>query len=693
MGSQVSLMADESSWFVSRELSWLQFNRRVLQEAWDVRQPLLQRCMFLSIVESNLDEFFMIRLSGLHKQVLQGYSETDPSGLTPRDQLERCLADAHAIANEQNDLWANTLRPALAELGIYFMSLEDLQGELKPELDAYFDRHLLPILTPIAIDSGRPEPFIHNLLPHFVVELENDSQSDLLAIVPLPLGKERLLELPSQDGKVRLVFKEDIIRLNLQSLFNGYRIRAIHMFRVTRDNDIEYDEEEAQDLMEVIDSQLQGRLTGLPVRMEVTRDMTPHIRERLAQLYTIPSEAIFENPERVDYRFAAEVTKLAGFENHKSSLPSPVKLAIFNRHESIFDAIKERDILLHHPFDNFGSVIDFIESAERDPDVLAIKMTLYRVSGNSPIVESLKRAAVNGKQVTVLFELKARFDEKANIHWSQELESVGAHVIYGLPNLKVHSKICMVIRREADGIRRYCHFATGNYHDGTARLYTDIGMLTCRPEAGRDGSSLFNFLTGYSLPPRWEWLIPAPAGMRDALYMLIDQEIENARSGADSGIIAKMNSLVDPGIIKRLYEASQAGVPIRLMIRGICCLRPEVPGLSDTIEVRSIVDDLLEHSRFWIFQNNGDRRVYGSSADWMPRNINRRVELAFPIVDVSCRQRIDRIVDILWADNQHARFGNADGTYRYPVMSEEEGEPRRAQKELMREATEWSERI
>ena len=647
--------------YTNRELSWLDFNARVLEEAYEKENPILERCKFLGITASNLDEFFMVRVAGLQEQVRSGSKEPDPAGLTPSAQLRRLEEAVHAFVERQYNCFARSLLPQLKKQGITLPGTEELTPDQRDFIAEYFEKVLFPVLTPLAVDRSRPFPMLSNKSRNLGLRLKKDGET-AFAVVQVPSILPRLVELPSEKGRA-FILQEALLSLHLGDLFELHDIDAAASFRVTRNGDLSIDEE-AEDLLIEIQQSIKKRKRGKPVRLELSRHCDRELREFLTEMLHVDERDIYEVPGPLDLTFCF---KLSGLDDRLRLPPvTPVTPADFWGVADPFEAIRERDRFVHHPYESFDCVVDFVRRAAEDPDVLAIKQTLYRVSGQSPIIAALMKAADNGKQVTVLVELKARFDEENNIHWALKLEEAGCHVLYGLAGLKTHCKILLVVRREEDGLRRYLHLGTGNYNDSTARLYTDMGMFTCRESYGADASSLFNVLTGYSRPPQYSRLVAAPEGMRPFFYRMIEKEIQNASHGLPSGIFAKVNSLVDPAVIARLYEASQAGVPVTLVVRGICCLVPGLPGISSHIRVFSIVGQLLEHSRIFRFENGGNSKLYLGSADLMPRNLDRRVELLFPVEDEDIRRRVDEAIGLFLADTVNARELHADGTYELP---------------------------
>ncbi len=650
-------------YFINRELSWLDFNARVLEEAYEKDNPVLERCKFLGITASNLDEFFMVRVAGVREQVRSGYKEPDAAGLTPAEQLRLLSEKIHAFTEKQYNCLHRSLIPLLRQHDIFLLREEELDERQKEFVDTYFENVLFPVLTPLAVDRSRPFPMLLNKSLNLAVRLEREEET-AFAVVQVPSILPRLVELPCEHGKSFLPL-ECILTRHLEDLFELHRIQASAAFRVTRNGDLAIDEE-AEDLLIEIQESIKKRKRGRPVRLELTRHCDPELREFLVDMLRVEEPDIYEETGPLDLTFCFRLSSLD--DSLRLAPIEPVPAADFIGWDDPFAAIRERDRFVHHPYESFDAVVDFVRAAAEDPDVLAIKQTLYRVSGHSPIIAALIRAAENGKQVTVLVELKARFDEENNIHWALKLEEAGCHVVYGLAGLKTHCKILLVVRREEDGLRRYVHLGTGNYNDSTARQYTDMGMFTCRESFGADASSLFNVLTGYSRPPRYNRLVAAPDGLRPFFYERIAQEIENVRRGLPAGIFAKVNSLADPAMVAKLYEASEAGVPITLVVRGICCLTPGVPGVSGNITVLSLVGQLLEHSRIFRFENGGNPKLYLGSADWMPRNLDRRVELVFPVEDERIRERVEEVIRLTTEDTVNARMEDREGKYAFKDM-------------------------
>jgi len=653
--------------FLNRELSWLEFNARVLGEAQDPKTPLFERLRFYGIFHSNLDEFFMVRVASLINKEKEGDHKPDPAGLTPSEQLEKIIARVEELEAESHNIFSRRLLPALTKENIRILKPHQLSEAQVRYLDDYFNREIYPVLTPIAIEDGRPLPHLLGLTVSMAVLLEpeeGDEPETRLAIVQLPGKIPGLRRLPDGEG-VDYCWLRDIIRERLGVLFAGFRIIEVAAFRLTLDSELEMDDEGWHDYMGMLESGLKKRMNAKPVRLEFEERMSPELKGRIQIGWEVADSALLPVRRPLDPRPLFAMAELSGYDHLRHPPQPPITPVGVDPEQSIFDIIREGDILLHHPYDSFDPVIELLEGAAADPDVLAIKQTLYRVSGTaSPVLQALIRAAERGKQVTVLVELRARFDEEPNIGWAKKLEEAGAHVLYGISGLKVHSKILLVVRREPDGIRRYLHLGTGNYNERTARLYTDLGLLTAADDFGSDASAFFNTITGYSEPPTFRRLVMAPTEMRVRIIDMIKREADRARSGQITGILAKMNSLLDPLIIRARYTASQAGVPISLNVRGICCLRPGIPGLSEGIRVISIVDRYLEHTRSFVFRNGGNTEVWVSSADWMPRNLDRRVELMFPLVQESLKAKAIEHLEAQFLDNQKSRQLNPDGTYQ-----------------------------
>ncbi len=694
---------EDAQWYLSRELSWLEFNRRVLHEAVDERTPLLERLKFLAIFSSNLDEYFMVRVAVTKQQIEASVNKRTPDGRTPSDQLQDISRRLRPMFIEMHRYFQEELRPTLVENGISLLGYEELSLKQADYLEHYFNEQVFPVLTPLAVDSGHPFPYISNLSVNLAVEIEDKGDSHF-ARVKVPKVLPRFVKLPDElcqnheqedaSGQKEKspcywmgVPMEQVIAHNIDALFPGMTIKDCFTFRITRNADLSVEEDEADDLMLAIEQELRKRrLGGSVVRMEVESGMNLTMRATLMNELALNEEDVYDVEGLVGLADLMSFMSLPLSDlkdsRWKPTVPSVWRGANSGEGEDIFSIIRRRDRLVHHPYQAFsGTVQAFITQAAVDPNVLAIKMTLYRTSGDSPIVNALIKAAENDKQVVALVELKARFDEENNINWARTLERSGVHVVYGLMGLKTHTKVALVVRREDSTIRRYVHIGTGNYNPKTAKLYTDLGLLSCREELGTDLTDLFNYLTGYSRQQFYQKLLIAPVNLREQMTQFIRQEVENARAGEPGRIIAKMNSLVDAKIISELYKASQAGVQIDLIIRGICCLRPGVKGISENIRVISVIGRFLEHSRVFYFYNGGDERFYIGSADWMPRNLDRRVEALVPIEDVSIRAELTELIEICLNDNRQAWEMESDGMYtkRYP----QDEEPERSTHEIL----------
>ena len=663
-------------YYENRELSWLKFDARVLNEAKDKSIPLLERLKFVSITSSNLDEFFMVRVASLKDMVHADYRKRDIAGMTASEQLERINTATRKLVESQYNTYNRSLVPLMASNGIHIIEkYEELTAEQAAYVDRYFEEDVYPVLTPMAVDASRPFPLIRNKTLNIAALLsskKDEKHKDAVefATVQVPGVLPRLVPIPadtSEDsGEVEgrtFILLEQIIEKNIDKLFLNYHVLCAHPYRVMRNADLPIDEDEAADLLKEIQKQLKKRQWGEVIRLEVEASVDKKLLRFLKDELKVAEEDIFQISGPIDLTFLMKMYGLSGCDSLRYEPYKPQRVPEIEPGEDIFEAIRGGDILLHHPYETFDPVVDFIRQAASDPDVLAIKQTLYRVSGNSPIIASLAQAAENGKQVSVLVELKARFDEENNIVWAKKLEQAGCHVIYGLVGLKTHSKIALVVRREEDGIRRYVHLGTGNYNDSTAKLYTDCGIFTCNEAIGEDATAVFNMLSGYSEPLSWNELVLAPIWLRTRFMRLIARETKHAREGKPAKIVAKMNSLCDEGIIAALYEASAAGVEIELIVRGICCLKVGIPGISENIHVRSIVGNFLEHSRIFFFLNDGEEELYMGSADWMPRNLDRRVEILFPVLDDTLKEKVKHILDVELADNTKAHVLKPDGEY------------------------------
>ena len=653
--------------YTNRELSWILFNKRVLSEARDKQIPLFERLKFLSITASNLDEFFMVRVASLKDMVNAKYTKKDIAGLTAAQQLDKLNVVTHELVAQQYSTYNRSLLPLLKANGLTVVEKhEQLSKDQAEYVDAYFDENVYPVLTPMAVYSSRPFPLIRNKSLNIGALLSKRKEKGELefATVQVPSVLARIVPIPAGDnGGKAVILLEEVIERNISRLFLNYDVVCSHPFRIMRNADLTIDEDEAEDLLKEIEKQLKKRQWGQAIRLEVEAGMDKRLLRIIKDELSIEEEDIYHIDGPLDLTFLMKMYGLEGFEHLKEEKYVPQPVPEFMEEGSVFDKIRQGDILLHHPFQTFAPVVQFIREAARDPEVLAIKQTLYRVSGNSPIIAALAQAAENGKQVSVLVELKARFDEENNIVWARKLEKAGCHVIYGLVGLKTHSKITLVVRREEDGIRRYVHLGTGNYNDATAKLYTDIGMMTCSEAIGEDATAVFNMLSGYSEPLSWNKLSLAPLWLKDKFLYLIGREVKNVRAGETGHIIAKMNSLCDQDIIAALYEASAAGVKIELIVRGICSLKVGIPGVSENISVRSIVGTFLEHSRIFYFENAGKSEVYCGSADWMPRNLERRVEILFPVEDPKLKEKVLHILDVQLRDTVKAHLLQPDGSY------------------------------
>ena len=655
-------------YYSNRELSWLAFNERVLSEARDKTLPLFERLKFLSITASNLDEFFMIRVASLKDMVHAKYTRKDIAGMTPQEQLEKITEATRNMVNLQYSTYSRSLLPLLRQHGLtVIQEHEDLDEEQAKYADRYFREHVYPVLTPMAVDSSRPFPLIRNKSLNIgaLLSKKNEKTDELeFATVQVPSVLPRIVRLPdAKDGTQVVILLEELIERNMQQLFLSYNIVCAHPYRLMRNADLTIEEDEAADLLKEIQKQLKKRQWGEAIRLEVEDKMDKRLLKILRKELNIKEDALYKISGPLDLTFLMKMYGMDGFDALKNPRHVPAAVKELPPDCDIFEEIRKGDVLLHHPYQTFDPVVKFVRDASADPKVLAIKQTLYRVSGNSPIIAALAQAAENGKQVSVLVELKARFDEENNILWAKMLEKSGCHVIYGLVGLKTHSKITLVVRREEDGIRRYVHLGTGNYNDSTAKLYTDLGLLTCSAPIGEDATAVFNMLSGYSEPAGWNKLSLAPLWLKDRFLQLIHREEEHARRGEPARVIAKMNSLCDREVIEALYQASAAGVQIDLIVRGICCLRVGIPGVSEHIAVRSIVGNFFEHSRIFYFYNNGQEEVYCASADWMPRNLEKRVEILFPIEREELKREVMHILDTELEDNVKAHVLQPDDTY------------------------------
>lgn len=664
---------DQPDNFTNRELSWLEFNQRILGEARDRKNPLFERMKFLSITASNLDEFFMVRIASLKDMVNAGYQKKDIAGMTAQEQLRALNEKMQAFCEKQYTTYNRALLPKLSEEGLEIISFSELSEKEMDFLEEYFHKNIYPVLTPMAIDSSRPFPLIQNKTLNIaaLIKSRNKDKKEKkeydIATVQVPSVLPRVILLPQKDGpkrKCRVILLENVIEHYLDVLFLNHEIICSAPYRIMRNADLSIDEDDAEDLLKEIEKSLKMRQWGEVIKFEYEERMDKRLVKYLKKQFKVHSCDMYAFNGPLDLTFLMKCYGIEGFEDLKEAPYIPQKNKKLRADKNIFNQIRKGDVLLHHPYESFDPIVAFIKQAAEDENVLAIKQTLYRVSGHSPIIAALAQAAENGKQVTVLVELKARFDEENNINWARKLEKAGCHVIYGLVGLKTHCKIALVVRREADGIRRYVHLGTGNYNDSTAKLYTDTGMFTCRNAVGEDATAVFNMLSGYSEPANWNQLIVAPIWMKKRFLEMIARETQNAKEGKPARIIAKCNSLCDRKIILALYEASCVGVQIDLIVRGICCLVAGKPGVSENIRVRSIVGTFLEHARIFYFYNDGNEEVYMGSADWMPRNLDRRVEIVFPVEAPDLKEKAKHILDVQLRDTLKAHCLLEDGTYR-----------------------------
>ncbi|MDN7247592.1 RNA degradosome polyphosphate kinase [Planococcus shenhongbingii] len=672
---------DNPSYYNNRELSWLAFNERVLREAIDERNPLLERFKFLSIFSSNLDEFFMVRVAGLQDQVKVGFAGPEnKAGMTPRQQLKEIGSKTHQLVELQYQTLRNLLIPKMRHEGVRIFKMAELADRELKEMETYFDEQIFPVLTPLAIDAYRPFPMLLNRSINLAVLLKDQDEEAKnqfkTAIVQVPAVLDRFVYLDAKAGKERFVLLEDVIRNFIGKLFQGFTVASTSIFRITRNADMTIHEEGARDLLKEIEEELRKRKWGAAVRLEVQKEgIDPKMLTYLTEALEISKKDVYEIEGPLDltlfFNFNKKMAKTHKKLVYESRISQPPR--DLSSHEDIFDKVLAQDVFLHHPYESFEPVVDFMSKAADDPDVLAIKQTLYRVSGDSPIIKALKRAAENGKQVTVLVELKARFDEENNVQWAKELEQAGCHVIYGMTHLKTHSKITLVVRKKDGEIARFVHLGTGNYNDQTAKIYTDMSLFTSVREFGVDATNFFNFLSGYTEKPEFHHLSVAPFSIRKDFLELIEAEIKSHKKFGNGRIIAKMNSLTDKELIKKLYEASIEGVKVDLIVRGICCLRPGIKGVSENIHVRSIVGRLLEHSRIYYFYHNGEEKTFLSSADMMTRNMENRIEILFPVYSDRIKAQIEHVLEIALKDNMKAREQDATGQYRY--VKKKDGEP------------------
>jgi polyphosphate kinase len=664
MQEEIPALLSDPSLYNNRELSLLEFNERVLEEARDPSNPILERLRFLCIVASNLDEFFEVRVAGLNQQRQSNISAPGPDGMSPKEQLAAISSRVRKMVDEMYLTWREELVPALEKNNIFFLRLDELTPAEKQYYARYFEKSVYPVLTPLAVDPVHPFPQLLNKSLNVAVELDGTEISTNLALVQVPRILPRLLLYKAgEKGVYRHIFIGNLIQAHVASLFHGVRVKGAYQFRVTRNSELYLDEEETDNLLKSIELELRKRSRGAAVRLEVQQDCPRHVADQLLQTFGLTGDDLYQVDGPINFLRLMPVISEVDRPDLKFRPFVPAIVSAPDEEEDIFAQIRRKPILVHHPYESFQTILDFIEQAAEDPNVLAIKQTLYRTSGDSQIVASLAEAAQSGKQVTVVIELKARFDEAANIKWARLLQEAGANVVYGIAGLITRAKLALVVRREEDGIRRYLHVATGNYHPSTAKLYEDFGLLTCDPEITNDSAELFNWLTGVSVFPNLKKIKAAPKSLHEFVLEMIRRETQHAKSGKAAAIFVKVNALVDEEVIHALYLASQAGVQIRLLVRGVCCLRSGVPGVSDHIVVRSIVGRFLEHSRVYRFENAGNPEIYLASADWTARNFFRRVEVCFPVQDPELQERVDQIIETYWKDNVNAREQGSDATY------------------------------
>lgn len=657
-------MVKTPAMYINRELSWLEFNQRVLDEACDETMPPLERLKFLAITGSNLDEFFMVRVGGLQMLAAQDSSKRDLAGMTVREQLAAIAQRVHRMVDDQYACFLTELEPDLRRHGIQRLLPDQLSEKQRTAVDRIFAQAVFPVMTPMLLSPGDPFPLLVNQRLVLCVELDGGDTDPAHAFAVIPLGQRisRIVELPSAEGYQYMLFG-DVVQMYLTQFFPNTKLRASALFRITRNADLRVQEDSASDLLSGMQQVLNARKQSACVRLEIDQGASPGIRAFLEEALAVDSDHVFAIPGPLDLSAFMRLSGLSGFDHLRYESWPPQPSPLIRVDQSIFETITQRDVLLFQPYESYDPVVRFVEEAADDPDVLTIKQILYRTSRASPIVDALRRAALNGKQVTVLVELKARFDEARNIHWAQRLEQAAVQVIYGVKGLKTHAKCCLVLRREQDGLHRYAHFGTGNYNEITARLYSDVSLMTCDSALTHDAASFFNAISGLSQPQEFHKIEAAPIGLRERIVDLIEHETRCARKGQPARIMAQLNSLVDGKVVNALYRASRAGVEIDLNVRGVCCLRPGVPGMSENIRVVSILDRFLEHSRILYFLDGGNERVFISSADWMPRNLLRRVELLVPIEDVPSKQRLKVILDSFVRDNVKGRLLRPDGLY------------------------------
>ena len=672
----------QPSHFINRGLSWLEFNQRVLDQALDKENPLLERLKFLCIVSSNLDEFFEVRVAGLKQQVQMNSIALAPDGMSPKSELAAIAKRARKQVDDQYRCWNEEIEPGLADENIKFHNFPDVPESERAHFEKFFHERIFPVLTPLAIDPSHPFPQLLNKSLNIIVHLEGEGINTDLAVVQVPRILPRVVPFSQQTEEQGhdFVFLGSIIKHYVGTLFHGVKVLGAHLFRVTRNSNLYIDEEEAENLLHAIEEELRHVNRGAAVRLEVQDDCPDAVANRLLEIFNLGHGDLYRHDGPINLTRLMPLALSIDRPDLRDKRFTPATVVSLNEEADIFWHIRKGDILMQHPYDSFQTVLDFLGQAAEDPHVLAIKQTLYRTSSDSPLVASLIHAAENGKQVTVIIELKARFDEAANIKWARLMREAGVNVIYGIAGLKTHAKAMLVVRQEGEIIRRYAHLGTGNYHPSTARLYTDLGFLTAREELTSDVATMFNILTGVSKFPGMKELMMAPYDLREGMLELIDREIEHAKAGCPAGIFVKMNALVEESMIEALYRASQAGIKVQLLIRGICCLRPGIPGVSESIEVRSLVGRFLEHSRIIRFENGGTPEIYLGSADWMPRNLFRRVETGFPILNPRVQEHIQEIINTFWKDNVKARVMDTDGLYHLRTV---EGERFNAQEEFV----------
>jgi polyphosphate kinase len=672
MEKEISPNLSDPSLYNNRELSLLEYHQRVLEEAQDPSNPLLERLRFLCFVASSLDAFFEVRVAGLKQQHQSDVGSPGSDGMSPGEQLAAISSRVRKMVDDEYRTWREQLVPALEENNVFFLRCDELTNEEKQYYTKYFEKSVYPVLTPLAVDPVHPFPQLLNKSLNVAVELEGAAISTNLAVVQVPQILPRLLPYRAGDkGMYRYIFIGNLIQAHAGALFHGVRVKGAYQFRITRNSDLYLDREETDNFLKAIELELRRRSRGDAVRLEVQKDCPGHIADQLLQTFGLTADDLYQVDGPINFLRLMPVISEVNRPDLKFRPFVPRIVTASEDEQDIFSQIRRKPILLHHPYESFQTVLDFIEQAAEDPNVLAIKQTLYRTSGDSPIVASLAEAAESGKQVTVVIELQARFDEAANIKWARTLQEAGVHVVYGIAGLITRAKLALVVRKEEDGIRRYLHLGTGNYHPSTAKFYEDFGLLTCDPRITDDSAELFNWLTGISVFPELKKIKAAPKGLHEFILEMIQREVNHTRQGKPAGIFVKVNALVDEDVIKALYSASQAGVEIRLLVRSVCCLRAGIPGVSDNVTVRSIVGRFLEHSRIYRFENAGNPELYLASADWTARNFFRRVEVCFPVEDAELRERVDQIVATYWKDNVKAREQRKEPTYVRPAFAGE----------------------